>query len=35
LDVAQLYFNENVIKAIIAGGVNLIDTAESYANGKQ
>ena len=25
--------NENVIKAIIAGGVNLIDTAESYANG--
>ncbi|MBN2660729.1 MAG: aldo/keto reductase [Tannerellaceae bacterium] len=25
--------NENVIKAIISGGVNLIDTAESYANG--
>jgi len=25
--------NENVIKAIIKGGVNLIDTADSYANG--
>ncbi|MRS02578.1 hypothetical protein EG832_05040 [bacterium] len=25
--------NENVLKAIIAGGINFIDTAEAYANG--
>jgi predicted aldo/keto reductase-like oxidoreductase len=25
--------NENVLKAIISGGINLIDTAEAYANG--